>query len=104
VRESFYAHNNIPGAIWRAVTRYQARFFLQDMFDTMLASLKLDQLEMMATLQESFKEEMSDFYVKVKRDIRLENQELIDRFERQPKITSGTYRETQFRDRDFLIC
>jgi hypothetical protein len=39
---------------------------LQDMFVTMLASLKSDQLEMIATLQESFKGEISDLYSKVR--------------------------------------
>jgi tellurite resistance protein len=41
--------------------------YLQAMFDSMLASLKSDQLQMIATLQESFK---------------VENQKLIKRFER----------------------
>jgi thymidylate synthase len=47
----------------------------------MLASLKSDQEEMIATLQDSFKSEISALQIKVKEDIRLENQKLIKKFE-----------------------
>jgi hypothetical protein len=52
---------------------------LQDMFDSMLASLKSDQLQMIATLHESFKGEISAFKNEIKEDIRLE----FKRFERE---------------------
>jgi PBP1b-binding outer membrane lipoprotein LpoB len=51
--------------------------YLQAMFDSMLASLKTDHLQMIATLQESFKGETSALQNKVKEDVRLENQKLI---------------------------
>jgi hypothetical protein len=55
---------------------------LQAMFNSMLASLKSNQEEMIATLQDSFKSEISALQIKVKEDIRLENQKLIKKFEK----------------------
>jgi hypothetical protein len=54
--------------------------YLQAMSDSMLAALKSDPLQMIATLQESFRGEISALQNKVKADVSLENQKLIKRF------------------------
>jgi hypothetical protein len=58
---------------------------LQAMFVSTLPSLKSDQLEMLPTLKESFKSEISALQSKVKGDVRLENQKLIKKFESEIK-------------------